>query len=111
MRSREGQFSDARPIQRSKAEKEKLLRELKDTCEVIYIKKGKLRVDFYDNTKTYLESHVLNGGDVILLSRGGHGFEVIEDVEMIEVKQGPYKQELDKDKFQGINGAEARVQS
>ncbi len=31
MRSREGQFSDARPIQRSKAEKEKLLRELKDT--------------------------------------------------------------------------------
>lgn len=31
MRSREGQFSDARPIQRSRAEKEKLLRELKDT--------------------------------------------------------------------------------
>jgi len=31
MRSREGQFSDARPIQRSRAEKEKLLRELKET--------------------------------------------------------------------------------
>ena len=31
MRRREGQFSDARPIQRSKAEKEKLLRELKET--------------------------------------------------------------------------------
>ncbi|MBR0660032.1 MULTISPECIES: hypothetical protein [Neoroseomonas] len=31
MRSREGQFSDARPIQRSKAEKERLLRELRDT--------------------------------------------------------------------------------
>lgn len=31
MRSREGQFSDARPIQRSRAEKERLLRELRDT--------------------------------------------------------------------------------
>ena len=35
MRSREGQFSDARPIQRSRAEKEKLLRELKETLAAL----------------------------------------------------------------------------
>ena len=60
------------------------------TQEVLFIKKGKLRVDFYDNYEDYLESTVLESGDVILLVSGGHGFTVLEEVEMIEVKQGPY---------------------
>jgi hypothetical protein len=61
------------------------------TQEVLIIKKGKLKVDFFDDA--------LEGGDTILLSAGGHGFEVIEDVEMIEVKQGPYQGEADKTRF------------
>ena len=60
------------------------------TQEVLFIKKGKLRVDFYDDYEDYLESRMLNAGDVILLVSGGHGFNVVEEVEMIEVKQGPY---------------------
>ena len=58
------------------------------TQEVLLIKKGKLRVDFYDDYEDYLESRMLNAGDVILLVSGGHGFNVMEEVEMIEVKQG-----------------------
>lgn len=69
------------------------------TQEVLVIKKGKLKVDFYDELLNYTESRILEGGDVILLSSGGHGFEVIEDVEMIEVKQGPYQGEADKTRF------------
>ena len=69
------------------------------TKEVLFIKKGKLRVDFYDDNQTYLESKILEAGDVILLARGGHGFEVLEDVEMFEVKQGPYAGEQDKTRF------------
>ncbi len=74
-------------------------REVFLTKEVLFIKKGKLRVDFYDDEKQYLESYILKEGDTILLAGGGHGFEVIEDIEMIEVKQGPYAGNADKTIF------------
>jgi mannose-6-phosphate isomerase-like protein (cupin superfamily) len=67
--------------------------------EVLVIKKGALRVDFYDDSRNYLESRVLAAGDVILLAEGGHGFEVLEELEMIEVKQGPYVGDTDKTRF------------
>lgn len=73
------------------------------TQEVLFIKKGVLRVDFYDEYEDYLESKELYAGDVILLISGGHGFQVIEEVEMIEVKQGPYSGEQDKKRFLGID--------
>ena len=75
-------------------------REVHYTKEVLFIRKGKLRVDFYSNEKEYLESHILETGDVILLSEGGHGFEMLEETEMIEVKQGPYAGEQDKTRFE-----------
>ncbi len=80
-------------------------REVQFTQEVLVIKKGKLRVDFYTDQQDYLESRILEAGDVILLVQGGHGFEVLEEVEMIEVKQGPYLGEQDRTGFAGI-GAE-----
>jgi mannose-6-phosphate isomerase-like protein (cupin superfamily) len=73
------------------------------TQEVLLIKRGKLRVDFYDDAQTYLESRVLEEGDVILLATGGHGFEILEEVEMIEVKQGPYAGDQDKTRFTGVS--------
>lgn len=73
------------------------------TQEVLLLKRGKLRVDFYDDGQRYLESRVLHGGDVILLATGGHGFEVLEEIEMIEVKQGPYAGDQDKTRFTGVS--------
>jgi len=73
------------------------------TQEVLFIKKGILRVDFYDEYEDYLESRNLNAGDIILLVSGGHGFHVIEEVEMVEVKQGPYAGENDKKRFVGVD--------
>jgi len=75
-------------------------REVQYTKEVLFIKSGKVRVDFYDDQKNYLESRILSSGDVILLAYGGHGFEMIETTEMIEVKQGPYVGDSDKTKFE-----------
>ena len=72
------------------------------TQEVLYIKSGKVRVDYYDDEKNYLESKILNQGDVVLLASGGHGFQMIEDSEIIEVKQGPYSGEMDKVRFEPI---------
>ena len=74
-------------------------RDVKYTQEVLVIKSGKLKVDFYSNQKIYLESRELSKGDVILLASGGHGFESLEDLEMIEIKQGPYAGENDKVRF------------
>lgn len=76
------------------------------TQEVLIIRKGKLRVDFYQDSQEYIESYILNEGDVIFLASGGHGFEVLEEVEMIEVKQGPYLGEKDKVRFAGVNKTE-----
>lgn len=69
------------------------------TQEVLYIKSGKVRVDFYDDDRNYLESRIVEKGDVILLAAGGHGFEMLEDAEMIEIKQGPYCGDEDKVRF------------
>jgi mannose-6-phosphate isomerase-like protein (cupin superfamily) len=66
------------------------------TREVLFLRRGRLRVDFYSEEGNYLDSREVKGGDVILLAAGGHGFEVIEEVEMIEVKQGPYIGDADK---------------
>lgn len=88
-----------------------VLREVTYTQEVLFIKKGKLRVDFYDNDQQYLESRILHSGDVILLVTGGHGFEVLEEIEMIEVKQGPYVGEQDKTRFIGISSDQANIKT
>lgn len=84
-------------------------REVFYTHEVLFLRKGKLRVDFYDNDRRYLESRVLEAGDVILLASGGHGFEVIEEIEMIEVKQGPYSGELDKTRFDPVSSEHLEI--
>lgn len=74
-------------------------REVQFTKEVLFIKSGKVRVDFYDDEQNYLESRILHAGDVILLAFGGHGFVMLEPTEMIEVKQGPYAGDQDKTRF------------
>jgi hypothetical protein len=83
-----------------------IVREVRYTQEVLFIKQGKLRVDLYNDRQQYLKSRILLAGDVILLATGGHGFEVIEEVEIIEVKQGPYTGNRDHTRFIGIQSHE-----
>lgn len=75
-------------------------RTIQFTHEVLFIKTGKVRVDFYDNVQLYLKSCVLEQGDVILLADGGHGFKMLESSEIIEVKQGPFVGKMDKVRFE-----------
>jgi hypothetical protein len=69
------------------------------TQEVLYIKSGIVKINFYNDEQQYLEFKILEQGDVILLAAGGHGFEMLEDAEMIEIKQGPYCGDEDKVRF------------
>lgn len=84
-------------------------REVQFTKEVLFIRSGKLRVDFYSDAQEYLESTILEAGDVILLALGGHGFEMLEPTEIIEVKQGPYAGDADKTRFAGIDANQVRL--
>ena len=77
-------------------------RDVQFTQEVLLIKSGKVRIDYYDDDKNYLESRILHQGDVVLLAYGGHGFEMLEDSEIIEIKQGPYAGEMDKTRFEPV---------
>ncbi len=74
-------------------------REVHYTQEVLVIRKGVLRVDFYTEGREFMSSRTLRAGDVILLIKGGHGFSVEEEVEMFEIKQGPYAGDADKTRF------------
>ncbi|MBI3544759.1 MAG: hypothetical protein HY075_15925 [Deltaproteobacteria bacterium] len=77
-------------------------REVEYTHEVLFIKRGKVLVNFYDKQKAHLGSETLGRGDVILLCGGGHGFKVLEECVMIEVKQGPFMGLEDKERFDGV---------
>ena len=79
------------------------------TQETLFIRRGRIRVDFFNEAQDYLESRVLGQGDVIMLISGGHGFEVLEEIEMIEVKQGPYAEDRDKTRFEGISAQQAII--
>jgi hypothetical protein len=84
-------------------------RQVEYTQEILFIKSGKIRVDFYGINQKYIESHILSQHDVILLIKGGHGFEVLEEIEMFEIKQGPYVGENDKTRFTGIHSKEIKI--
>ena len=88
-----------------------VLREVQFTKEVLLIRSGRLRVDFYSDEQEYLESTILESGDVILLAYGGHGFEMLEPTEIIEVKQGPYAGDQDKTRFEPVQADRIKLRN
>lgn len=77
-----------------------MTRTIDSTQEVLFIRSGRVRVDLYGDDRHYQSSLELGSGDVIFLESGGHGFEILEDADIVEVKQGPYKGEGEKTRFQ-----------
>lgn len=74
-------------------------RETIGTQEVLFIKEGKIRVDFYSFEQAYLESRELNCGDLVFLAGAGHGITVLEKATIVEVKNGPFIAGVDKERF------------
>lgn len=77
-------------------------REIYFTEEILFIRSGVVRVDFYDAKQTYIESYIAYTGDVVVLKGGGHGMKILERSEIFEVKQGPYLGLQDKVRFETI---------
>jgi hypothetical protein len=84
-------------------------RDVHFTREVLLIRTGRVRVDFYSESGEYVESRVLDAGDVILLASGGHGFEILEAAEIIEIKQGPYAGDADKVRFDAVRKEDVKI--
>ena len=77
----------------------KFQRNINGTQEVLLIQEGKLKANFFDEEDNEVCSTILEKGDLILLLGGAHGFDVLQDLRMIEVKNGPYAGDQDKTKF------------
>ena len=77
----------------------KMTRTIDSTQEVLFIRDGQVRVDLYGEDRHYFSSLELNAGDIIFLVSGGHGFEILEDADIVEVKQGPYMGAVEKTRF------------
>ena len=75
-------------------------RNVTNTLEVLFVRSGRLKVDFYDERNVSVSQSILKAGDVVLLAAGGHGFTMLEPTEIIEVKQGPYAGDQDKTLFE-----------
>jgi cupin fold WbuC family metalloprotein len=76
-----------------------VVREVLGTTECIVVRKGACELDIYDQSKQLIESRSLKTGDIVMLLGGGHGFRMSEDTVLFEVKQGPYVQGADKERF------------
>ena len=74
-------------------------RKIMTTSEVIILTEGEMIVDIYSEELELLHSEVLFEGDILALFKGGHGLRMSSDCKFIEVKQGPYLEEIDKKRF------------
>tara|TARA_R110000868_G_C10965998_1_gene769108 strand:- start:6627 stop:7055 length:429 start_codon:yes stop_codon:yes gene_type:complete len=69
------------------------------TNEVLVVQKGSCHARIFNDQREFVASTILETGDVVLLNGGGHEFEAIEDLQLLEVKQGPYTDQSEKERF------------
>ena len=77
-----------------------LERHIVGTGEVLFVRSGKAEVSLYDDERQLVAQRVLQQGDLLLLVSGGHGFRMLEDTVLLEVKQGPYTGLDEKERFE-----------
>ena len=68
----------------------KIDRKISNTSEVLVVRKGHCEIDIYDDEQILVETLEMTTGDVMVMVSGGHGFRIVEDTVLLEIKQGPY---------------------
>jgi hypothetical protein len=58
--------------------------------ECLIMIKGRIKVDLYGTHKKRIKSLYLSAGDIVIFMGGGHAVHILEDTELIEVKNGPF---------------------
>ena len=65
-------------------------REIDDLQQMFVVQRGVVAVQLYDDDGHLLREVTLNVGDAIVLIHGVHAIRVVEDMQCISVKQGPF---------------------
>ena len=76
-----------------------LERRILGTTEVLVVKKGRCKIDIYNDDRELVATRELRAGDILLMVGGGHGFRMLEDTVLLEIKQGPYTGLDEKERF------------
>jgi mannose-6-phosphate isomerase-like protein (cupin superfamily) len=76
-----------------------LERHLVGTAEVLVVQRGRCEIDIYNDDRQLVATRELRVGDIMLMIGGGHGFRMLEDTVFLEIKQGPYTGEDEKERF------------
>ena len=76
-----------------------LSRHLIGTSEVLIVRRGRCEIDIYNDDRELVATRELREGDVMLMVGGGHGFHMLDDTVFLEVKQGPYTGQDEKERF------------
>jgi hypothetical protein len=76
-----------------------LERQLVGTSEALVVRSGRCLIDVYSDDRVLVATRELKQGDVMLMVGGGHGFRMLEDTVLLEVKQGPYTGMVEKERF------------
>ena len=76
-----------------------LERQLVGTSEVLFVRQGCCEVELYNDDRQLVATRELREGDIMLMVGGGHGFRMIDDTVLLEVKQGPYTGIDEKERF------------
>ncbi|MCX7973892.1 MAG: hypothetical protein N3B16_05260 [Candidatus Aminicenantes bacterium] len=76
-----------------------LKRETDTFTEVLVLLRGRLKIDLFDSKNNLIQSVILEPGEAILFASGGHALEILEDAKILEVKQGPYIGQEEKEFF------------
>lgn len=65
-------------------------REIRDLQQMFVVQRGVVAVDFFAPEGRKIAEVVLKAGDAILLVDGAHSVRVLEDMQCVSVKQGPF---------------------
>ena len=74
-------------------------RHIVGTSEVLMVQRGRAAVDVYTSRRELVTTRELGVGDIVIAVGGGHGFRVLEDLVLLEIKQGPYPAGAEKERF------------
>ncbi len=69
------------------------------TQEVLHVRSGQIKMELFNTKNEFVKETIISTGDTILLAQGGHSLEMLEECDLIEIKQGPYFSDDDKVNF------------
>jgi hypothetical protein len=66
------------------------VRRVTQAAETLFVRSGRCRLELFANENHVVITDEIGPGDVVHIAAGGHRVVMLEDAQLIEVKQGPF---------------------